>query len=366
MVAASFRQVLAGVLLVCGCLITTKAGGQQLDASQQSSIDTAVVKFMKKQAVPGCSISLGTRGGLAYAQGYGKAGPNARSAPDTIYRIGSLTKQFTAALVLMAARAQDGKPLSIDAPLATFYPRQKQWAGVTIRHLLTHTSGIPSYTAFRQFTRNQFKPISPAGLLKLVKAYDQAHKPGSKGQYSNTNYLLLAHILQTHTGLKYADLMTQNIFAPQDMGDTAVITRKRPGKRTARGYDRGRVTSKRTHASWAMGVGDLESTALDMAQWNLGLLDDKLLSEAEKAQMFAAVKINIEPAVKGEMLAMGWMDISKGGEKRFYHQGYLHGFSAVNLLIEPLGEDGRFVTVLCNAHLVQKMPDLAIRIARLF
>ena len=114
----------------------------------------------------------------------------------------------------------------------------------------------------------------------------------------------------------------------------------------------------------AIGVGDLQSSVVDIAQWNMAILSNRLLTVEAKAMMFTSAAANPEPAVKGEKLAMGWMEISRGGSKRFYHQGYLHGFSAINYLEDPFGGGNRFVTVLCNGQFVQKMPELAIQIAR--
>ena len=102
-----------------------------------------------------------------------------------------------------------------------------------------------------------------------------------------------------------------------------------------------------------------------MARWNMALFGRHLLSDTEKSEMFAADIVNEDAAVEGEKLAMGWMDVSDGATRRYYHQGYLHGYSAINLVVDPNGLASRFVTILCNAHLVQGMPELAIRISRL-
>lgn len=366
MVKSAVRRVLAGVLVIGGLAAPSGAHEKLVIADISSKTDALISAFMKTNGVPGCSAAVGSRGALDYAQGYGRARSSVPAKPDTIYRIGSLTKQFTAALALVAARdtARDRR-LSLDARISDFFPRQRQWADITLRHLLTHTSGIPTYTATRQFRFLQFKPIADRKLLKMVQDYDQDYAPGSRGKYSNSNYLLLAHILKQRTGSSYADLLKTHIFDPLGMRDTRLITARRPGKRMAQGSLKGRFTNRRTHSSWTLGVGDLQSSVLDMAKWNMALFGRHLLSDHEKSEMFAASIVNEDAAVEGEKLAMGWMDISDGATRRYYHQGYLHGYSAINLVVDPNGQASRFVTILCNAHLVQGMPDLAIRISRL-
>ena len=360
-----FRRPALLFLVACAYLTSTGASGVQLSSSQEKTIDAAVTSFMKKRGIPGCSVSLGLRGALVHAKGYGHAAPGTEATAETVYRIGSLTKQFTAGLALMAASTSNSRPLAIDDALKSYFPDQNQWATVTIRQLLTHTSGIPTYTARKQFRRNQFEPVTHEALLKLVQGYRQSFKPGTRGHYSNTNYLLLAHIIQNHTSHSYADLLQHNIFQPLGMTATGIIAPGRPDTGFAVGSVKGRFVSKRTHPNWALGVGDLRSNVLDVAKWNMALLGNRLLSDDAKALMFTSVAANPEPAIKGEKLAMGWMDVSDGGTRRYYHQGYLHGFSSINYLEDPFGSGNRFVTVLCSGYLVQKMPELAIRIARL-
>ncbi len=352
-------------MAACACLVSTTASGEQLSSKQQKAIDAAVTAFMKKRGIPGCSVSLGRNGALVHAKGYGRSGPGEKATAETVFRIGSLTKQFTAGLALMASNPANSSPLVIDIPLKSYFPEQKQWANITVRNLLTHTSGIPTYTAGKEFRRHQFEPVTHDALLKLVKAYKQSFKPGARGHYSNTNYLLLTHIIQNHTSSGYGDLLHHNVFKPLGMNATGIIAPGKPGKGFAHGSVKGKFVSKRTHPNWALGVGDLQSSVLDIAQWNVALLSNRLLTNEAKALMFTSVAKNPEPAVKGERLAMGWMDISAGGARRFYHQGYLHGFSAVNYLQDPFGGGNRFVTILCNGQFVQKMPDLAVQIARL-
>jgi len=355
--------------LVCvaawACMMPADAGGAGLSPQQQQAIDSAVTGFMKQHAVPGCSLSLGRGSALVHAAGYGLAGPKSKATTDTVYRIGSLTKQFTAALALAAVPRQDGRTLHLDTPLTVHFPDQKQWAGITLRQLLNHTSGLPSYTEREEFRSHQLEPVSREALLDLLKSYAPAFKPGSRGHYSNTNYLLFAHILEQATGRSYADLLQTTIFTPLGMDNSGMISLDAPGPGVARGSVKGQFVTGRTHPNWAFGVGDLQSTVLDIAKWNIALIGNRLLSESDRAEMFSAGAANSEPAVRGERLAMGWMDISAGGVPQFYHQGYLYGFSAINYLADPFGSGGRFVTILCNAHLVQEMPQLARRIGRL-
>ena len=249
---SAVRRVFAGVIVVGGLAAPAGAHERLVTADLSTKTDALMASFMKRNGIPGCSAAVGTRGALEYAQGYGKAAPSQPARADTVYRIGSLTKQFTAALALIASRdTRKDRRLSLDARISDFFPAQSQWSEITLRHLLTHTSGIPTYTATRQFRFLQFKPVANRNLLKMVQGYEQDYAPGSRGKYSNSNYLLLAHILKQRTGSSYADLLKKHVFEPLAMKDTRLITARRPGKRMARGSPlKGRFTNRRTHASW--------------------------------------------------------------------------------------------------------------------
>ena len=343
-----------------------RGGGAEVPKQDPATIDDVVESFMRRQRVPACSVAVGRSAGLVYAQGYGTAAPGMDATPETVYRVGSLTKQFTAALALLVSQKSETKPFDIDVPVQKFFPRRKQWAGITLRNLLNHTSGIPTYTATREFRFYQFRPIKHDALMKRIGRYKQDFKPGTRGYYSNTNYLLLADALERHTGKSYEELLRERIFGPLGMSVTARISPKAPGDGFARGTVNRHFITKRTHPDWTLGVGDLQSSVRDLAKWNMALLGKGFLPQNIKEEMFTSVEDNPEPAVKGEKLAMGWMDISDGGSRRYYHQGYVHGFSAINYVVDPFERANRFVTVLCNAHVVEKMPELAARLARMF
>jgi len=368
-VSGRFNGV-AAIVLLCTLITTNDAGGRPLTAPMQNPIDSIIRSFMKQNAVPACSVGIGRGGALVYSKGYGRAGIKLPAGVDTVYRIGSLTKQFTAALLLMASEgriaATGRQTLDTETSLATFFPDQKKWAGITLHHLLTHVSGMPSYTAAPNWRRQQFKTITAESLLKRAQGYRPDFSPGTRGHYSNTNYLLLAHVLELYTGRTYSDLLEDHIFRPLGMTHTRVISTAQPTGDQARGSVKGRFISRRTHPNWAFGVGDLQSSVADLARWNMALLGGRLMSHKSLELMFSSTRTNKDPAVKGEKLAMGWMDISKGGVKRFYHQGYLHGFSAINYVTDPLSGPKTFVTLLCNGNLISELPETALRIGKAF
>ncbi len=329
-------------------------------------IDQAITNYMKTHGVPGCSVALGSGSRITFAKGFGQASPDVNADEATIYRIGSVSKQFTAALVLLAATGAlpDVAPLDLDAGVRGFFPDSSLPDGMTVRHLLNHSSGLWSYTDDERFRDGQVAPASTEDMLGRIFSRPQTAPPGNKGYYNNSNYYLLAEILERHSGRLFQRLMRKAILAPLGMDATGFFTEYPLEKQEAQGSDGKGFTDKRTHPSWIRGAGDLQSNVLDMAKWNMAFLRADLLSGPAMALMLKSAHDNPQPAVDGERLAMGWMDISTKDARRFYHQGFVYGYSSMNY-VEPdaLDGEGKFVTILCNRFVVQGLPDLADTLA---
>jgi CubicO group peptidase (beta-lactamase class C family) len=331
----------------------------------EKAVDRQVSAFMASQDMPGCSVAVGTGARVVVAKGYGLAAPDAKASADTIYRIGSVSKQFTAVLAIRAheERLSAAPLLDLDAPVAPYFPEAALPPRLTVRHLLHHSSGLGSYTDYKDFHRGQFTPISEGEMIARIAGYEREFEPGARGHYSNSNYYLLARLLERHHKAGLDTLLSKAITGPLGLADTRRMSRKPPSPRAARGSNAGGFITARTDPSWVVGAGDLLSTALDLARWDHALLDGRLLSSAGATLMFTSAHANPDPAVVGERLAAGWMDISDDSGRRFYHQGFVYGFSSVNA-IEPAGagHDGRFAVVLCNRYLVAGLPALAQRL----
>src|SRR5688572_17307322 len=188
--------------------------------------DAFVNAFVEQKKFMG-AVLVAQDGKPVLRKGYGFANveweiPN---TPDTKFRLGSITKQFTALAILQLAEA--GK-LSLDDPAKKYYSdAPPAWDKVTVHHLLNHTSGIPSYTSIPNFFRDKARdPLKPAEIVKLTQDKPLEFEPGEKMIYSNSGYVLLGHIIEKASGEEYADYMRKHIFEPLGMKNTGYDMQK--------------------------------------------------------------------------------------------------------------------------------------------
>jgi CubicO group peptidase (beta-lactamase class C family) len=254
-------------------------------------------------------------------KGYGMADlewgiPN---TPDVKFRLGSLTKQFTAALVLLLQ--EDGK-LKIDDPVSKYLPdAPKTWEKITLANLLGHTSGIPSFTGFKEFGAWSMSPHTTEEELALFRDKPLDFEPGSKFAYSNSNYEVLGAVIEKVSGRKYADLLRERIFDPLGMKDSGLDTDELILPKRAQGYMPGKsglvlARSESMAVPWA--AGGIYSTTGDLLKWEHGLFGGKVLSADSLKRMTT-------PGKGDYGLGVGMVD--KGGLKEVAHGGGIEGFS---------------------------------------
>lgn len=238
------------------------------------------------------SVLVAEKGAVLFKKGYGLANMEwgIANASDTRFRLGSITKQFTATLVL---RQVERGRLRLEGTLSDYLPDYRKDTGqkVTIHHLLTHTSGIPSYTDRPRF----FKEVSrdPHPVDEFVKEFssgDLAFEPGSKFRYNNSGYFLLGAILEKVTGKGYEALLREEILDPLGMNDTGYDRSETVLPRRAAGYEKD-LDGYRNAPYLDMGLpyaaGALYSTVEDLFKWDQALYGTAVLSEASKERMFA-------------------------------------------------------------------------------
>lgn len=273
------------------------------------------------------AVLVADHGQVIYEKGFGYANmewqvPN---TPDTKFRIASVTKTFTAVLVLQQVAA--GK-IRLDAPIAEYIPeyRKDTAAKVTIRHLLTHTSGIPTYVG--KDMNDVARPVANAEFLARYCSRDLESEPGAKWAYNNCGYFMLAMILERVTGKKYAELLREGVTAPAGMNDTGIDDGRVVLTKRAYGYDkdlvRKYVTADFVEMSTAFGTGDVYSTAEDLFRFDRALYADKLLPTDLRRQMFT-------PGPGGRS-GFAWFvrkagpDEPSAGDTLQSHEGHLWGF----------------------------------------
>jgi len=296
------------------------------------------------------SVLVSENGELIYKNGFGKANmewdiPN---APNTKHRLGSITKQFTAMLVMQLV--EEGK-LKLDVPITTYLPEYPKATGdqITLHHLLTHTAGIPNYTSFPKFFEETSRdPFTPTNFISQFKEMELEFEPGEKFAYSNSGYFLLGVIIEKVTGKSYEENLQEKIFKPLNMNDTGFDNHDVILKNRATGYEkRGNsyINSPYLDMSIPYAAGSLYSTVEDLYLWDRALASNTLISEKNKKLMFA-------PHIKSGSgtYGYGWgankMPLGTGTDSLTVvgHGGGINGF---NTLINRT-EDQDLVVLLNN------------------
>jgi CubicO group peptidase (beta-lactamase class C family) len=335
----AFLALGVAVLLVFSAVAATAQ-------DKAAAIDALLSRYQEIGAFNGSAL-VADHGTVVFKKGYGLADFEWRvpNAPDTKFRLGSITKQFTAALVLQLV--QEGT-LSLDTTLggALPYYRKDVGARVTIRHLLNHTSGIPSYTSRPDFGREVSR--DPYGVREFVEKFcsgDLEFEPGSTFRYNNSGYFILGAILEHATGKTYGQLLQERILSPLGMTSTGYDLSAPLLERRARGYERdldGVRNADYLDMSLPYAAGSLYSTVEDLYRWDQALYTDAVLPEAARTTMFT-------PGL--ERYGFGWairkapIGPAKAERTTISHGGGINGF---NTLIMRVPEERQLVVLLNN------------------
>jgi CubicO group peptidase (beta-lactamase class C family) len=286
------------------------------------------------------SVLVADNGKVIFKKGYGDANKewNIPNTPDTKFRLGSITKQFTATLVLQLV--EEGK-IRLDGKVADYLPEYPKPMGekITIHHLLTHSSGIPNYTGFPNFRRELSKLTSaPADFIKVFWNLPLDFEPGSKFSYSNSGYFLLGVILEKVTGKSYARLLDEKIFKPLGMANSGYDVSGTVIPKRAAGYQKlgGKfINAELIDMSTPFSAGALYSTVEDLFLWDRALEGDKVLSSKSKALIFEPrIRTSISSGSL-ERYGYGWFignePVGSSGDSIFAisHGGSINGFNAL-------------------------------------
>ncbi len=312
-----------------------------------------------KEGDPGAAVLVAQNGRILYQNGYGYAdiGNRVRITPETKFRIGSITKQFTAAAILKLQ--EDGK-LSVDDKLSKYYPDFPHGDEITLYHLLTHTSGLANYTNKPDFLRKVMTETTPAEIVEAIKKDKPDFNPGEKWEYCNSGYFLLGCIVEKVSGKSLETFIQETFFDPLGMKNTGMHHWNRILEREATGYSYvgGKVQrSIDWDMSWAGGAGALYSTVGDLYRWNNALFNGKVLTAASLEAAFtpAQLKDGKVAAAVGQGYGFGWIVGKLRGLRSLAHDGALHGF--VSYLMQ-LPDQKFTVAVLANND--PPIPELTI------
>lgn len=234
-------------------------------------------------------------GKVLFAKGYGKANEewDIPNTPQTKFRLGSITKQFTAAAIMLL---QERGKLSVNDPVCKYFSAcPAAWSEITVYHLLTHTGGLPNFTALPDYVPNMHAPVTNDSLLARFKDKPLEFKPGEKMNYSNSGYFALGVIIEKAGGESYESFLQKNIFEPLKMTNTGYDRHAYILKQRATGYslrNGKRVNSVYLDMTQPGAAGALYATVEDLFWWNEALFNDKLLTAKSREAMTTAFKNN--------------------------------------------------------------------------
>ena len=317
--------------------------------SEQTTVEPPVgqqtfQEYITSQNFSG-SVLIIQDGNTLLNQGFGFSDRSnaVNNSPDTIFRLASVTKQFTAMAIMIL---QERGLLSIDDMVSTHivdYPNGEQ---ITLKHLLTHTSGTPNFTALPEYNAARFQYHTPTELVAIFKDLPLDFTPGSRYSYSNSGYILLGLIIEQVSGQFYADFIKQEIFAVLGMDNSEYGSNNLGINNTAKGYKQDGRESDAIDMSVPYSAGALSSTLNDLYKWDQSFYQDALVSAATKAMIYTSSLNNY---------GLGWVI----NTNNYYHNGGIDGFSTY------IGRDpsqNRLIVVLSN---VERFPstDLANHLA---
>src|SRR5579871_1657273 len=309
-------------------------------AQDSARMDQIVQSYASSKRFMG-SVLVARGGDVLFSKGYGAANlewdiPNFAS---TKFRLGSITKQFTAASILLLE--ERGK-LKVEDPVKKYLSdAPPAWDKITIFHLLTHTSGIPNFTNFPEYRSIEPFPITADKLVAFFRDKPLDFEPGEKWSYSNSGYVVLGHLIEKISGETYEKFVQANIFDPLGMQDSgydsnsAVITHRAAGYAPS---PKGPVNAGFVHMTVPFSAGALYSTTQDLLRWEQGLFSGKVLSEASLQKMTTPFKNNY---------AFGLLVYTVNGHKMISHNGGIEGFNT-DLIYYP--ETKITVAVLANLN----------------
>ncbi len=311
-------------------------------------VDGVVKQAMAKYHIPGLSIAVVRDGKIAMTKGYGLANLESmrRASPESIYQLASVSKQFTATAVMKLV--ESGK-INLDEPISAYLKDTPEtWSKVTARHLLTHTSGIKSYTETAGFfaNGNQRKDYTKKELIDLVRNLPLDFEPGTQWHYDNTGYYLLGMLIEQVSGQPYDQFLAQSIFKPLGMAHTRLNSRadvipERVIGYSWRGNDWGNAEFVSPTQPFAAGA--LVSNVLDMAKWDAALYTETVLKKESLQQMWTRVVLKSgEKADYG----FGWSVGEVNKRRDIQHGGGIDGFSTQ---ISRFVDDKLTVIVLTNS-----------------
>ena len=322
-------------------------------------IDSIVQDILKTTGVPSASIAIVKDGKIAYLKAYGdaKLDPKTPATPEMRYSIGSNSKQFTATAMLMLV--EQGK-LSLDDKVGKYIPNLTRANEISIRQILSMTSGYQDDWPQDYVMPEMLKPTTEQHILDKWAKIPLDFEPGTKWQYSNTNYAIAGQIIQKVSGMGYFQLLTQKVFQPLGMKSVLNIDEGKLTESDPIGYMRYALgplrPAPKEGPGWLYAMGELAMTAEDLAKWDISVIDQKVLKpESYKVQQTEVLLKNGVATGYGLGVSIG-----RGQHRSVSHGGEVSGFTSTNTIFP---DDRAAIAVLTNQDAIGASGQIVGRIA---
>jgi D-alanyl-D-alanine carboxypeptidase len=330
-------QRLMGGFTSCFCLVLVSylvlgQNPSSLDPALAAKIDEAASHILGISGVPSASLAIVMGSQIVYLKAYGdsRLEPRTAARPEMRYSLGSISKQFTATAILLLA--EDGK-LSLDDRVSRFIPNLSRAGDVSIRQLLSHTSGYQDYWPQDYVPPFMLQPVTSEKILDLWARKPLDFEPGTQWQYSNTNFVIAGLIVEKISGMPLLQFLQSRIFRPLTMQSVLNVDQSRLGDTDATGYTRYalgplRVAPKEGQG-WLFAAGELAMTAEDLAKWDLSLINETLLKPASYREM------EREVCLKNGLCTRYGLGVAlrlESGQRSVSHGGEVSGFTAENMV----------------------------------
>lgn len=340
MMSASLRRIVLVLVCLGGCGLA-----QSLPADQAAAIDTITNKVLSDTGVPSAVVGIVKDGKIVFTKGYGNArlNPDVPANPQMRYSIGSISKQFTAAAILLL---QEQGKLSLDEPVSKYFPGLTRASEVTIRQLLSHTSGYQDYYPQDYVPRFMVTSTTAQHIMDTWAKKPLDFDPGTRWQYSNTNYVIAGAIVEKITGHPLFDLLKQKIFDPLGMKTVIDTDQNSLAPTDAVGYFR--YASSPPHPEtkegkgWLSAAGELSMKVEDLLRWNISLMNQSILKPESYREMETDVRL--KDGI-GTRYGLGLTVSIYDTHRVLQHGGEVTGFTATSMV---LPEDRMAIAVLTN------------------
>jgi CubicO group peptidase (beta-lactamase class C family) len=302
----------------------------QLPADLTQKIDTVVTDALTRSGVPSASIAVVKDGQIVYVKAYGdaKLEPKTPASMEMRYSIGSISKQFTAAAILLLQ--EEGK-LSLDDKVAKYVPDLTRANEVTIRQLLSHTSGYQDYWPQDYVMPPMLQPTTARKIMDTWAKKPLDFEPGTKWQYSNTNYVIAGVIAEKVARMPLLKFLQERVFKPLQMTSVTDIDQERLTESDPTGYLRFALgplrPAPKEGKGWLFAAGELAMRAEDLAKWDISIMDQKILKPASYREL--GTEVVLKNGV-GTQYGLGVSVGSQGGRRSLSHGGEVSGFTAQN------------------------------------